>query len=190
MAGRARGGQGLKRESITLGGGCFWCLEATLRPLKGVIEVTPGYAGGHTQNPTYAEVSTGTTGHAEVVRAVFDPDRLALKDLLEVFFAIHDPTQKDRQGPDVGPQYRSIVLYEDPAQLPVIEQALKRVEARHPRPVVTEVKPLDRFWPAEEYHHRYFEKNPHAPYCRLVVAPKVAKVRRAFAPLLEPAPPR
>ncbi len=151
-----------------------------------MIEVTPGYAGGHLENPTYEAVATGTTGHAEVVRVVFDPELLALEDLLEVFFAIHDPTQKDRQGPDVGPQYRSIVLYEDPAQLPAIERVMRRVQARLPRPVVTEVKPLERFWPAEEYHHRYFEKNPEVPYCQLVVAPKVEKVRRAFADLIEP----
>jgi len=161
-------------------------VEAALRPLRGVLEATPGYAGGHLENPTYEAVATGTTGHAEVVRVVFDPETLALEDPLEVFFAIHDPTQKDRQGPDVGPQYRSIVLYEDPAQLPVIERVLRRVQARLPRPVVTEVKPLERFWPAEEYHHRYFEKNPEVPYCRLVVAPKVEKVRRAFADLIEP----
>jgi len=165
-------------------------VEAALRLLRGVLEATPGYAGGDVENPTYEQVSTGKTGHAEVVRVVFDPEKLALEDLLEAFFAVHDPTQKNRQGPDVGPQYRSIVLYEDRAQLPVIEQALKRVEARHPRPVATEVRPLDRFWPAEEYHHRYFERHPDQPYCRLVVAPKVEKVRRAFAPLLGPVPPR
>ena len=162
-------------------------MEAALRPLRGVLEATPGYAGGHLERPTYEAVATGTTGHAEVVRVVFDPEVLALEELLEVFFAIHDPTQKDRQGPDVGPQYRSIVLYEDPAQLPVIERVLKRVQARYPGPVVTEVRPLKRFWPAEPYHHRFYERNPDVPYCRLVVAPKVEKVRRAFAPLLKDA---
>ena len=154
-----------------------------------MLEATPGYAGGWVEHPTYEAVCTGATGHAEVVRVVFDPEELPLDDLLEVFFTVHDPTQKDRQGPDVGPQYRSIVLFEDPAQLPAIERALKRAQARHDRPVVTEVKPLERFWPAEPYHHRFYENNPDVPYCRLVVAPKVEKVRRRFAPLLKPPSP-
>ena len=175
----------MKPETITLGGGCFWCVEAALRPLKGVLDAIPGYAGGHLDHPTYEAVSTGTAGHAEVVRVTFDPEVLPLEQLLEVFFAIHDPTQKDRQGADVGPQYRSIILYEDPAQLPAIEHALHKAQAQHARPVVTEVKPLERFWPAEEYHHRYFEKHPEAPYCQAVVAPKVKKVLTAFRPLVE-----
>jgi peptide-methionine (S)-S-oxide reductase len=132
-------------------------------------------------------VATGQTGHAEVARVVFDPEVLPLSLLLKAFFTVHDPTQKDRQGPDVGTQYRSAIFYENPAQLPAIEQAIAEVEAALPRPVVTEVAPLDRFWPAEEYHRRYFEKNPDQPYCRLVVAPKVQKVRRHFVPYLKSA---
>ncbi len=166
-------------EVATLGGGCFWCLEALFRELEGVLEVTCGYAGGHLPNPTYAEVSTGTTGHAEVVQVVFDPRRLSYRELLEVFFAVHDPTTKDRQGADVGPQYRSIVLYHTPAQRRVALEVIRALEAEGvwPDPIVTEVAPLEAFYPAEAYHQRYFEKHPDAPYCRAVIAPKLAKFR-------------
>lgn len=168
-----------------LGGGCFWCLEAAFRPLRGVIDVVPGYAGGHVENPSYEEVSSGSTGHAEVVRIEYDPERIGYEQLLDVFFAVHDPTTKDRQGHDVGPQYRSIILYEDETQE---EAALRKIRALSgffkPR-IVTEVKPLERFWPAEPEHHRYYDKYPQDPYCRAVVAPKVSKVVQVFRPLLK-----
>ncbi|WP_456413645.1 peptide-methionine (S)-S-oxide reductase MsrA [Oceanithermus profundus] len=171
--------------SATLGGGCFWCLEAAFRPLKGVVDVVPGYAGGHVENPSYEQVSTGTTGHAEVVRVEYDPDAITYEQLLDVFFAVHDPTTKDRQGADVGPQYRSIILYEDETQK---EAALRKIRALSglfkPR-IVTEVKPLERFWPAEPEHHRYYDKYPQDPYCQAVIAPKVSKVVQRFRPMLK-----
>ncbi len=167
-------------ERITLGGGCFWCVEAVFRLLEGVEGVIPGYAGGWKPSPTYEEVCSGTTGHAEVVRVTFDPERLPLGVLLDVFFAIHDPTSRNRQGPDVGPQYRSIILYEAVRQIPVIRAKLRELEARLDRPVVTEVFPLDRFWPAEPEHRRYYERNPLAPYCVGVITPKIQQVMRRF----------
>lgn len=169
-------------ETIVLGGGCFWCLEAVFRELKGVVSVTPGYAGGTVPNPAYQQVCTGRTGHAEVVEVVFDPDVLPLEALLEVFFALHDPTTRDRQGADVGTQYRSIVLFRSEAQRLAAEEAIRSVEASgaHPRPVVTEVVPLKAFYPAEEYHRDYFRKHPDAPYCALVISPKLAKLKKLF----------
>lgn len=172
----------MQAEVATLGGGCFWCLEAVFRRLEGVLEVTCGYAGGQVPNPTYAEVSTGTTGHAEVVQVVFDPQRLSYRALLEVFFAVHDPTTRDRQGADVGPQYRSIVLYHTPEQRRVALEVIQNLEAEGawPDPIVTEVVPLEAFYPAEAHHQRYFETHPDAPYCRAVIAPKLAKFRERF----------
>lgn len=165
------------RETATLGGGCFWCLEAVFQRLEGVDEVVPGYAGGHVPNPTYEQVCTGTTGHAEVVQVTFDPTRLSYDELLDVFFAIHDPTTPNRQGNDVGPQYRSIVLVHSPAQEAAVRRKIAELEAAGVRPVVTEVRPFDVFYPAEPYHHRYFDRHPDQPYCRWVIAPKLAKVR-------------
>jgi len=177
-----------EREQVaTLGGGCFWCLEAVFEQLRGVKRVVPGYAGGHVPNPSYEQVCTGTTGHAEVVQITFDPDVITYPELLEVFFAIHDPTTPDRQGNDIGPQYRSIILYHDDQQRAEALEAIRALEAsgRWPDPIVTQVVPLEAFYPAEEYHREYFRRNPDKGYCRLVVAPKVAKFQQQFAAKLK-----
>ena len=168
------------RELATLGGGCFWCLEAVFKDLKGVESVVSGYAGGHVDHPTYEQVCGGRTGHAEVVQISFDPAVVSYRDLLDVFFTIHDPTTKDRQGADVGPQYRSIILYHSPEQKEAAEQAIADLDAKgvwH-APIVTEVVPLERFYPGEDYHQDYFEQNPRQRYCQIVIAPKVAKFRK------------
>ena len=172
-------------EQTTLGGGCFWCLEAAFRPLEGVIDVVPGYAGGHVEHPSYEKVSSGATGHAEVVRIVFDPERISYEQLLDVFFAVHDPTTKDRQGHDVGPQYRSIILYETEVQKKAALRKIRALSGLFRSRIVTEVKPLDRFWPAEPEHHRYYDKYPQDPYCQAVIAPKVSRVVQQFRPLLK-----
>jgi peptide-methionine (S)-S-oxide reductase len=165
-------------ETIVLGGGCFWCIEAVLNTLVGVLKVTPGYAGGVAEDPTYRQVCYGDTGHAEVVEVEYDPEVISLDDLLEIFFAAHDPTSLNRQGGDVGTQYRSIVLYDSQEQRRSVERFIAGIAKDHDRPIVTEVKELDRFYPAEEYHHRYYERNPDQPYCRAVISPKLAKLRR------------
>jgi len=169
-------------EVATLGGGCFWCLEAVFVDLKGVEKVESGYAGGQVANPTYEQVCDGTTGHAEVVQITFDPALMSYRDLLDVFFTIHDPTTLNRQGNDVGPQYRSIILYNDPEQKSVAEQAIADLNAQHiwHRTIVTQVEPLTRFYPAEAYHQEYFLNNPYQPYCQIIIAPKVAKARKKF----------
>ena len=166
----------------TLAGGCFWCLEAAFEQLAGVERVTSGYAGGHVANPGYEAVSGGDTGHAEVVQLQFDPAVISFRDLLRVFFTIHDPTTLNRQGHDVGTQYRSAVFCHDAGQERVAREVIAELEQGKVfgDPIVTEVVPLDRFWPAEAYHHQYFRRNPYQPYCMAVVAPKVAKVRKAF----------
>jgi len=171
----------------TLGGGCFWCLEAVYSELRGVERVVSGYAGGTVPNPTYEAVCTGATGHAEVVQITFDPREIAFRDLLEVFFAVHDPTTPDRQGYDVGPQYRSIILYHDEEQRAVAEATIAVLNAAGvwDAPIVTEVVPYTTFYPAEAYHQQYFRRNPSQPYCQVVVAPKVAKVRERFAERLK-----
>jgi len=170
-------------ELATLGGGCFWCLEAAFEQVAGVQQVVSGYAGGHLPNPTYEQVSSGRTGHAEVVQITFDPTVVSYCDLLDVFFAIHDPTTLNRQGADVGTQYRSVVFYHHDAQRRNAEAAIRELnDAGHwSDPVVTEVAPLDVFYRAEAYHQKYFENNPHVPYCQLVVAPKVKKVKLLFS---------
>jgi peptide-methionine (S)-S-oxide reductase len=164
----------------TLGGGCFWCLEAVYKDLKGVERVVSGYAGGTTENPTYEQVCGGRTGHAEVVQISYDPEVVSFGDLLDVFFTIHDPTTKDRQGADVGPQYRSIILYHDAGQKAAAERAIAEVGEKElwSAPVVTEVVPLEKFHPGETYHQDYFEQNPRQRYCQIVIAPKVAKFRK------------
>lgn len=169
-------------ELATLAGGCFWCLEAVYKELRGVSRVVSGYAGGHVESPTYREVCDGTTGHAEVVQITFDPSAVSYKELLEVFFTIHDPTTLNRQGADVGTQYRSAVFYHTPEQRETAEQVIAEMSAARvwDSPIVTEVAPLDKFYPAEDYHQDYFEKNPTQPYCRAVVAPKVSKFRKLF----------
>ncbi|GIV24707.1 MAG: peptide methionine sulfoxide reductase MsrA [Bacteroidia bacterium] len=176
-------------EEATFGGGCFWCTEALFKQLRGVVEVLPGYAGGHTANPTYEEVCTGTTGHAEVVRVRFRPQEISYEQLVEYFFLTHDPTTPNRQGADVGPQYRSVIFYHSPQQKTVAERVKHRLEAEKvfPAPIVTTIEPLTSFYPAEPYHHDYFARHPQQPYCRFVIAPKVQKAREKFRSLLKEA---
>lgn len=172
---------GTRTETATLAGGCFWCLEAVYKQLRGVNDAENGYAGGSVANPSYERVCSGTSGHAEVVRVSFDPDLISFKDLLDVFFTIHDPTTLNRQGVDIGSQYRSAVFYESPEQRIAAERKLKELERDRtwPRPIVTEIVPLQQFWPAGDYHRDYFVKHPDQAYCRMVVEPKVAKFRKA-----------
>jgi peptide-methionine (S)-S-oxide reductase len=171
-----------KNEIATLGGGCFWCLDPIFDELRGVEEVLVGYAGGHTPNPSYKLVCTGTSGHAEVVQINFDPEVISYKELLQIFFSVHDPTTSNRQGADIGPQYRSIILYHDNTQKATAEQVIQEIEAEGiwSAPIVTEVVPFSEFYIAEDYHQRYFEKNPGQGYCRVVIAPKVAKFRKLY----------
>ena len=169
-------------ETTTLGGGCFWCLEAVYDQLKGVTDVVSGYAGGQVDNPTYKQVCSGRTGHAEVVQVTFDPAVISFEDILDVFFTIHDPTTLNRQGADVGTQYRSAIFTHSPEQKAAAEAVIRRVEEQGlwPNPIVTEVALLDVFYPAENCHQEYYENNPNAGYCRVVIAPKVAKFRKAY----------
>lgn len=166
----------------TLGGGCFWCLEAVFRRAEGVLEVTSGYAGGHVSDPSYRQVLRGDTGHAEVVQVRFDPTEITYRELLEIFFEIHDPTTPDRQGADVGPQYRSIILWLDEDQRTAAGALIEELaeSGGWDAPIVTEVVPLERFWPAEAEHHEYYERNANQAYCRFVVAPKLKRARDAF----------
>lgn len=165
---------------IVFGGGCFWCTEAVFRRLKGVASATPGYAGGKTANPTYEEVCSGKTGHAEVVKIEYDPEVARLETLLELFFAMHDPTSKDRQGNDSGSQYRSAIFYETAEQKKAVQEFMKRIAGGFPKPIVTEVGKLGAFYPAEEYHADYYGKNPYQPYCALVISPKLRKLKEKF----------
>jgi len=169
-------------QLATLAGGCFWCLEAVFEQLRGVTKVVSGYAGGHVPKPSYEAVCTGTTGHAEVVQVTFDPDELSYRDLLGVFFTLHDPTTLDRQGGDVGTQYRSAIFYHDDEQRRTAEDVVREFEAEHvfDEPIVTKIEPLQAFYPAEEYHREYYSRNPNQPYCRAVIAPKVAKLRSKY----------
>ena len=169
-------------EAAVMGGGCFWCLEAVFQELAGVRSVEPGYAGGTAATPTYEQVCAGKTGHAEVVRVRFDPGAITYAELLRVFFTIHDPTTKDRQGADVGTQYHSIILYRDNAQRETATAVAREVEAErlYPDPLVTDIVKLEEFWPAESYHNNYFRRNRDQPYCRVVIGPKVAKFRERF----------
>jgi peptide-methionine (S)-S-oxide reductase len=170
------------RETATLGGGCFWCVEAVFKDLRGVESAVSGYAGGSVPNPTYEQVCGGRTGHAEVVRVTFDPAVVSYREILEVFFTVHDPTTLNRQGGDVGPQYRSIVLYHTDEQRRVAGEVIAQMERDGvwDDPIVTELAPAGEFYPAEEYHRDYFERNPNQPYCQVVVAPKVAKFRKRY----------
>lgn len=168
-------------KTATLAGGCFWCIEAAFKELEGVESVTAGYAGGHVENPTYKQVCTGETGHAEAVQVEYDKEVLSYLDLLEVFFRIHDPTTKDREGPDVGSQYRSAVYCHDDAQRETVEGFVAELESSGVyEGIVTEIEPLDTFYEAAESHQDYFEKNPEDAYCRMHAAPKVEKVRDEF----------
>ena len=174
-------------RKATFGGGCFWCVEAAFEEVEGVRSVTSGYAGGDVEDPTYEAVCTGETGHAEVVQLTYDPDTIGYEDLLEIFFTIHDPTQLNRQGPDVGTQYRSIVCWHDEDQRDLAAAYVEALEPEYDDPIVTEIEPLDAFYPAEEYHQDYFEKNPTDAYCRMHATPKIEKVRERFTSLIEEA---
>jgi peptide-methionine (S)-S-oxide reductase len=171
-----------KMSKATLGGGCFWCLEAAFRELRGIREIVSGYAGGHVANPSYEQVCSEDTGHAEVVQITFDPDELSYRDLLRGFFAIHDPTTVDRQGGDIGSQYRSVIFYHDDEQKRVAEELMAELEREDVfgAPIVTQLLPAPEFYPAEAYHQEYYRNNPLQPYCMFVVRPKVAKMREVF----------
>ena len=174
-------------ETATLAAGCFWCVEAVFDDLKGVEDVVSGYSGGRTENPTYRQVCDGNTGHAEVAEIRFDPDEVSFKDILRVFFAVHDPTTLNRQGNDVGTQDRSAIFYHNDEQKRDAEEVIDEVtkEGVYDAPIVTEVVPFEKFWPAEDYHQEYFANNPNQPYCMAVVAPKVAKFRKKFVDRLK-----
>jgi len=174
-------------ETATLAGGCFWCLEAVFDDVKGVQSVESGYAGGGMDNPSYRDVCTGATGHAEVVQVKFDPQVVSYKEILNVFFAIHDPTTFNRQGADVGTQYRSAIFFHDDEQKRTAEELIKELDRQKiwDRPIVTEVTKLDKFYAAEDYHQEYFARNPYQPYCQAVVAPKVAKFRKHHLEMLK-----
>ncbi len=180
-----------KIQTAVVGGGCFWCLEAVFSKLKGVRKVTSGYAGGKTpaaeKKPTYEKVSSGRTGHAEAVKIDYDPQEISFRNLLTVFFTLHDPTTPNRQGADIGSQYRSIILFANESQKEESQKFIQKLEKEKifSKPIVTEIKPLEEFFPAEDYHQRYFEKNPEAPYCQLVIAPKMEKSRKRFEKLTQ-----
>ena len=169
-------------ETLVIGGGCFWCVEAPLKELRGVHAIEPGYAGGETSDPTYEQVCTGRTGHAEVVRVTFDPTEISCADLLRIFFVMHDPTTLNRQGNDVGTQYRSAIYWQGAEQEKTAFAVRDEMEksAVWPNPIVTEIAPLAHFWPAEDYHRDYFARNPGNPFCSAVIPPKIAKMRRLF----------
>ena len=174
-------------DTITLGGGCFWCLDAVFVRLRGVTSVVSGYAGGRIAHPTYEAVCGGDTGHAEVAQITFDPQTISLREILDVFFTTHDPTTLNRQGADVGTQYRSVIFYHTPSQKAVAEAAIADFTANKvfPRPIVTEVSPLPAFYPAEAYHQGYYDQNAWQPYCQIVISPKVAKLRQHYAEMLK-----
>lgn len=174
-------------ETATLGAGCFWCVEAVFDDLRGVEDVVSGYSGGNADNPTYQQVCSGTTGHAEVIQIRFDPQQLGFREILQVFFTVHDPTTLNRQGNDVGTQYRSAIFYHSDGQKRAAEEVIKEITDAgiYDDPIVTQVVPFDKFWPAENYHQEYFANNPNQPYCSAVVAPKVAKFRKNFVDRLK-----
>lgn len=169
-----------QKELATLGGGCFWCIEAVYQEMKGILKVESGYTGGSTPNPTYAQIGTGKTGHAEVAQITFDPSIVSYEEILEVFFTVHDPTTLNRQGNDVGTQYRSAIFYHSPEQKSIAEAAKEAASALWSDPIVTEITELQQFYKAEDYHQNYFRSNPYQPYCVYVVGPKVQKFREKF----------
>lgn len=175
------------RAVATLGGGCFWCLESVFQEVRGVESVLSGYAGGDVPDPTYEQVCGGRTGHAEVVRITFDPEMISYREILDIFFAIHDPTTPDRQGADVGTQYRSVIFHHSPEQKRVAEQAVEDLESSGAldAPVVTQIQPVPDFYPAEEYHQEYYRRNPAQAYCRMVISPKLAAFRKRFGERLK-----
>ena len=172
-------------ETITLGAGCFWCVEAIFESIPGVLSAESGYSGGHIKNPAYREVCTGRTGHAEVVQVTYDPTKVDLALILKVFFATHDPTTRNRQGADVGTQYRSAIYVHQEAHAAVVERAIVEAQRDWPQPIVTEVANFEAFYPAEDYHQAYYELNKEAPYCRAVIAPKMAKFRKEFESVID-----
>jgi len=174
-------------QTITLGGGCFWCTEAVFVNVRGIEDVESGYCNGHLPRPSYQQVCTGNTGHNEVVKLVFDPSQISLREILEIFFVIHDPTTLNRQGADSGTQYRSGIYFSDPEQQAVAEELIAEMSSSgvYRSAIVTEVLPIANYWPAEDYHQDYFAKNPHQGYCMAVAAPKVAKFRKTFARLVK-----
>lgn len=180
-------GQTSGLEVATLGGGCFWCLEPIFTSLRGVVSVTPGYAGGHVANPSYQQVCSGTTGHAEVAQIVFDPKEISYRDLLQIFFVTHDPTTLNRQGADIGEQYRSVILAHSDEQRATAEAVIRELTEQrvYDSPIVTTIEPFTVFYPAEDYHQNYFATHPEAPYCTIVIAPKVAKFRKQYAERLK-----
>ncbi len=169
--------QTARRETATFGGGCFWCLEAVLQRIEGVLSVTSGYAGGTVSNPSYEQVCTGQTGHAEVVQVDFDPEMISYEELLDVFWQAHDPTTPNRQGADVGPQYRSIILTADETQRRIAEASKEKAQQNWRSPIVTEIRPLETFWKAEDYHQNYYNTHTSAGYCRVVISPKLRKLK-------------
>ena len=175
--------QAIINEAATLGGGCFWCIEAALKQLEGVSEAVSGYCGGHLDNPSYEDICRGDSGHVEVVRFVFDPVKIDYRTLLLAFFTAHDPTTPNRQGNDVGEQYRSAIFVHSDEQARIALELVAELDAQRiwPAPIVTQIMPAPRFWPAEKYHQDYFAHNPHQPYCAVVVAPKVTKLRKSFS---------
>jgi len=175
-------GMAKELEKATLGGGCFWCTEAVYLELKGVVDVKPGYSGGHIKNPSYKEVCTGTTGHAEVVQITFDSDVVSFSEILEVFFMTHDPTTLNRQGNDVGPQYRSVIFYHNEAQKETAEKVIQLFEEEkvYDKPIVTQVEPFDKFYIAEDYHKNYYNRNKGQAYCQYIITPKLEKFRKIF----------
>lgn len=177
----------MSQETIIFGGGCFWCTEAVFKMLRGVISVEPGYAGGNVPHPTYEQICSGATGHAEVVKIAYDADVIPLETLLTIFFASHDPTTLNRQGNDVGTQYRSVIFYENEAQKLLCDKFIKAINASNQKgaPVVTEIKKLETFYPAEDYHKNYYENNKNQGYCQVVINPKLKKVQQEFANLLK-----
>ena len=176
-----------RTELATLAGGCFWCLEAIFREVDGAEEVIPGYTGGATVNPTYQEVCTDRTGHAEAVQLTFNPAKISYREILEIFFSVHDPTTPNRQGEDVGTQYRSAIFYHSDEQRAVAEAVIAELNEEHlwDKPIVTEVAPLKRFYPAEDYHREYFSRHPQQPYCQAVISPKLSKFRKQWAKRLK-----
>lgn len=165
-------------KKIVLAGGCFWCTEGIFQRIPGVVSVESGYAGGHVPNPTYEQVAMGNTGHAECNQIEYDPEKIELSRLLELFFLLHDPTTLDRQGYDIGTEYRSAIFFTEPDQELVIQEAIKKSQDEYNDPIVTEVKPLDIFWKAEDYHQNYYNNNSDKPYCRIVINPKLAKLQK------------
>ncbi len=172
-------------KETVLGGGCFWCLDASFRQIEGVIDVISGYANGNKANPTYKEVCTDTTGYAEVVKIIYDDEKISYRELLEIFYTIHDPTTLNRQGADFGSQYRSTILYTTPEEYRIAKEVTQKTQRRLDRKIVTQIEPLKNFYPAEEYHQNYYAKNPSHGYCTFVVAPKVEKVKEKFKPKIK-----